>query len=157
MEEQTKRFTDRDWLYNKYVCERLTEKQIADICNGAPKEVIRHYLKKFKIHRKRMPKASQRRRNKVAALNYKGGVCALCGYDRCNKSFEFHHVEPVKKRFTISQGLQKQWQYLKRELDKCILLCKNCHVEVHSGVVDNQTVKAAYYRTDPRPKKVKHE
>lgn len=125
---------DADWLYNKYVCEQLNANQIADIASVS-EALIRHWLKKHKIHRKRIPRAKKRRRNKTAALDYKGNRCQLCGYDRCVKSLEFHHVRPAEKKFTASQGLEKHWPTLRKEIDKCLLLCKNCHTEAHSGLV----------------------
>ena len=127
-------FEDADWLYNKYVCEQLNINQIADIA-GVSDQLIRHLLKKHKIHRKRIPRARKRRRNKIAALDYKQGKCQICGYDKCVRALEFHHVNPEEKKFTISQGLEKHWPTLKREVDKCILVCKNCHTEAHSGLV----------------------
>lgn len=56
----------------------------------------------------------------------------LCDYSRCLSALEFHHLDPTKKDFIISRcfSLKKA----KLELDKCILLCSNCHREVHAGV-----------------------
>ena len=58
--------------------------------------------------------------------------CAICGYDRCSKALDFHHVNPVDKIFlintkTITTHTNKE---LKDELNKCILLCCICHKEV---------------------------
>ncbi|MCK5610090.1 hypothetical protein KAR91_49915 [Candidatus Pacearchaeota archaeon] len=132
-----KLYEDPDWLYNKYVCEQLNVNQICDIVGGS-KELIGHWLKKHKIHRKRIPRARKRRRNKIAALEYKRGKCQLCGYDKCVKALEFHHVQPEHKRFTISQGLEKHWPSLKKEIDKCLLVCKNCHTEAHSALISQE-------------------
>lgn len=75
---------------------------------------------------------------KKEAILYKGGKCLGCGYDRCEAALDFHHLDPTKKDFRISvrlggKGLNAQ---LKAELDKCVLLCSNCHREVHAGVRD---------------------
>ncbi len=80
--------------------------------------------------------AVDRRRKQIRqlALEYKGGKCSVCGYDRCLKALEFHHLESDKKDFGISaKGYTRSWQVIKEELDKCILLCANCHREKHES------------------------
>lgn len=82
--------------------------------------------------------ATQKRRNKVKemAVEYKGGKCSVCGYDRCADALEFHHLDPSKKDFGISsKGYTRSWDKVKEELDKCILVCSNCHREIHSGLI----------------------
>lgn len=76
---------------------------------------------------------SFRNRLKERAVEYKGGKCVLCGYNRCIKSFDFHHLDPKEKDFTIGSNSSISWDKLKIELDKCVLLCANCHREVHAG------------------------
>lgn len=76
---------------------------------------------------------SFRNRLKERAVEYKGGKCALCGYNRCVKSFDFHHLDPKEKDFTVGSNSNISWDRLKKEIDKCILLCANCHREVHAG------------------------
>lgn len=67
------------------------------------------------------------------AIEYKGGKCKLCGYDRCIEALEFHHIDPSKKDFSISsRGHARSWKRVKEELDKCIMLCANCHREIHT-------------------------
>lgn len=70
---------------------------------------------------------------KRKAIAYKGGACAVCGYDKCEAALEFHHLNPKEK-----DGLRAHWTFdrNKRELDKCILLCCRCHREVHSGTIE---------------------
>ena len=82
-------------------------------------------------------KAVARRRATIRtmSLSYKGGMCRICGYDRCARALSFHHRDPRKKDFGLAaKGLTRSWEKTKRELDKCILLCANCHMEVHDGV-----------------------
>jgi hypothetical protein len=71
---------------------------------------------------------------KSQAVAYLGGKCQVCGYDRCVKAMTFHHREPSDKDFTVSQMLDRSWDVLRRELDKCDLLCFNCHMEEHCGL-----------------------
>ena len=80
--------------------------------------------------------AVQKRRHKVKqmSIDYKGGQCSNCGYDKCINALEFHHVNPDTKNFGIgSKGYTRSWEIVKKELDKCIILCANCHRELHSG------------------------
>lgn len=72
-----------------------------------------------------------RKRKKIELVAYKGGCCQMCGYDKCVEALEFHHNDPNEKDFTISG---KSWSFdrLKIEADKCILVCSNCHKEIHS-------------------------
>lgn len=65
------------------------------------------------------------------ALEYKGGKCSICGYNKSIAALEFHHINPNEKDkdyFNMRGGLSPK---LKTELDKCVLLCANCHREIH--------------------------
>lgn len=78
--------------------------------------------------------AVQKRRDnlKLMAIKYKGGKCEECGYDKCVGALEFHHVDPTQKDFGISHnGYTRSFEKVKVELDKCVMLCANCHRELH--------------------------
>ena len=78
-----------------------------------------------------------RQKRKRMAVEYKGGFCIICGYHKCMRALEFHHLDPSKKDFGFSEnGTQKSWELQKLELDKCVLLCCRCHAEVHEGLID---------------------
>lgn len=68
---------------------------------------------------------------RLRALEYLGGKCTSCGYNKCISALSFHHKNPELKSFTISGNYTRKWESLKEELDKCILLCLNCHAELH--------------------------
>lgn len=77
--------------------------------------------------------ANRRKTIRQKAIKYKGGKCQLCGYNKCFEALEFHHF--LDKKFGISQkGYTRSWEKVKMELDKCVLLCANCHREVENGV-----------------------
>lgn len=79
--------------------------------------------------------AKRRRNLKLLAIDYKGGKCLCCGYNKCPQALQFHHLDPTKKDFGISTtGVTRSWEKIKVELDKCVLLCANCHAEVHAGI-----------------------
>lgn len=74
-----------------------------------------------------------RKRKKIDAVAYKGGKCSICSYDKCIAALEFHHLDPTQKDFGISKdGTTRSWELIKAELDKCILVCANCHREIHN-------------------------
>ena len=69
------------------------------------------------------------------ARQYKGGKCMLCGYDRCEDALDFHHLDLTKKSFGISaKGITRSWEKIRNEIDKCVLICANCHREIHAGI-----------------------
>lgn len=64
-----------------------------------------------------------------------GNKCSSCGYDKCKRALQFHHVDPTIKSFDISgKGQTFSWEKLKIEADKCVLLCANCHAEVEENM-----------------------
>lgn len=78
--------------------------------------------------------ATQKRRDKIKqlAIDYLGGSCSICQYDKNVAALEFHHKDPTQKDFAISRkGYTRSWDKVKIELDKCILVCSNCHREIH--------------------------
>ena len=81
--------------------------------------------------------AVQKRREKLKemAIQYKGGKCCICGYNKYQGALEFHHLNPDEKDFNIgSKGYTRSWEEVKTELGKCILVCSNCHREIHAGL-----------------------
>lgn len=67
-------------------------------------------------------------RRREEALVQLGGVCTSCGSD---EYLEFHHVDPNEKNFTLAKGSSFSEQRWQTELDKCHLLCNDCHVDEH--------------------------
>ncbi len=77
----------------------------------------------------------RRRKLKQLVVEYKGGKCILCGYNKSMWVLELHHVDSSTKEFNMSvRGLTRSWEKIKAEADKCILVCANCHREVHAGI-----------------------
>ena len=68
------------------------------------------------------------------AVQYKGGQCSRCGYNKCVEALEFHHLDSSQKDFGISEkGYTRSWERVREELEKCILVCANCHRELHAS------------------------
>lgn len=64
-----------------------------------------------------------------------GGKCMLCGYSRCYRALEFHHLDPTTKEFPLAHnGRTRSIAKLRAEASKCVLLCSNCHAEVEAGI-----------------------
>jgi len=65
--------------------------------------------------------------------NLKINGCAICGYNKCDRSLMFHHVNPEDKQLEVAQRiLNRKNSVITTELNKCILLCCNCHGEIHT-------------------------
>lgn len=70
---------------------------------------------------------------KIKAIERKGGCCSHCGYNKYIGALEFHHLNPSDKEFNWNKMRLLPEEKIFRELDKCILLCSNCHREVHAN------------------------
>lgn len=68
---------------------------------------------------------------KEKCVKYLGGKCQFCQYNKCINALSFHHINPNTKSFEVSGSHCKSWKLMQQELDKCILLCCNCHMELH--------------------------
>lgn len=98
-----------------------------------PKKDTRTYADRAVYMREAVKK--RRKKLRTMAREYKGGKCAICGYNKSERALGFHHRDPKKKEFGLSaRGLTRSWEKVKAEIDKCVLLCANCHMEVHEGV-----------------------
>ena len=98
-----------------------------------PKRETRTYADR----RESLLKAVVKRRKKLKLLSieYKGGKCQICGYNRFPGALELHHINNDEKSFGIGdKGYTRAWAKIQAELDKCILLCANCHREVSGGI-----------------------
>ena len=89
------------------------------------------------------------------AVEHRGGKCALCGYARCAEALELHHKDPTQKDFGISyRGYTRSWEKIRKEIEKCVLLCANCHREVHAGLQQlgaTLTEKSGEFREAQKP------
>ena len=74
----------------------------------------------------------RRKEIRMKAINHLGGKCIKCGYDKYPEVLEFHHKDPSQKEFNVSRkGHCRSWERVKKEIEKCDLLCANCHREIH--------------------------
>lgn len=105
-------------------------------------------------------------RIKIELVNYKGSECEFCGYSKNIKALEFHHKNPEEKDFSISDTRNHSIEYLKTEVDKCILICANCHREEHDklwrestttnwGIYNELLDDWSSVKTDPKTRQTK--
>ena len=88
-----------------------------------------------------MAVARRRRMLRLRAIQYKGGKCSNCGYNRCIAALDFYHLDPTQKEFGISMdGITRSWIRIQSELDKCVLVCSNCHREIHAKILQPSEV-----------------
>jgi hypothetical protein len=120
------------------------EKEILKLCkkHGETMHVIDSTKKRYRCRKCRVDAVDKRRRLlKQKAVEYKGNSCINCGYNKCLAALEFHHIDPTQKDFALSNdGHTRSWEEIKNELDKCILVCANCHREIHNSTINKEKV-----------------
>lgn len=75
---------------------------------------------------------------KIRIVEAMGGCCQICKYNKCNNALELHHIDPTQKELSFGKvrANPKSWNKIVLELKKSILLCSNCHKEVHAGITN---------------------
>lgn len=75
---------------------------------------------------------------KKRMLDSFGGKCGICGYDKSDWALAFHHIDPNEKEFSFSKYKlsPNRWDIIAKELRKCVLVCHNCHSEIHQGMTE---------------------
>ena len=135
-----KELTDDEILKLKEYYKTHTKKETADYFGVSETTVIKHSDKKrtgsddAKNNAKNY-RLKRRTLLKQKAVEFKGGECDLCGYKKCIQALDFHHLDPFEKEFTIAGNYNISWKRIVNELKKCILVCSNCHREIHAGIV----------------------
>jgi len=76
-----------------------------------------------------------RKRTKERLTRAFGSACGICSYNKCLESMQFHHLNPKEKDFAISSATSRirSWSRIVEEVKKCVMLCGNCHTELHHG------------------------
>lgn len=85
-----------------------------------------------------------RNKRKLDMVYVMGGKCQLCGYNKTVSALEFHHINPALKTISFNKAQTKNWEITKEELKKSILLCANCHREVHDNLDNFLNLKSSY-------------
>lgn len=126
---------DKDEVLKKYL--ELKSLKKTGRFFGVDKSTIRKYIDDENIFVKREKTITDskavinwRKRVKSKLVEYKGGCCEKCGYNKSEQALQFHHMNPNEKDFNIS-GRSYSLERMKKEVDKCIMVCANCHIEIH--------------------------
>lgn len=94
---------------------------------------------------------ARKRERKQQYVDYKGGKCCRCGYDKSLVALDLHHRNPEEKEFEFFQG-PILGSKVKAELDKCDLVCSNCHREIHAEIMDKKRERYLKVLNDHRSK-----
>lgn len=90
----------------------------------------------YQTRRQAVHGTSLKQDNKRRAIEYKGRRCSVCGLvHTCDAVYEFHHLNPATKIVSKAGNVvgSQCWEKLKSELDKCVIVCANCHRVLHYG------------------------
>lgn len=87
-----------------------------------------------------------RRRRKANLIKAMGGKCCLCGYNKVQDALEFHHIDPSVKKYGIAErGTCHNLDEDIEEIRKCVLVCANCHREIHANLYSIEELKDHQY------------
>lgn len=82
----------------------------------------------YQVQQKR---GSERR---LELIKLGGNMCSICQYSKCTAALHFHHIDGTTKSFQLDlrNCSNRKWDNLLEEFNKCVLLCANCHSEIHN-------------------------
>jgi DNA-binding transcriptional ArsR family regulator len=109
-----------DWGY-KRIAEEL----------GYDQSSVRYHLNSAYRARHTLKRYERRRQLKRQLVKQLGGKCSRCGYQKCMRALEFHHSDPSEKEAVFNQYRDSSLLKIQKEISKCILVCSNCHAEIH--------------------------
>lgn len=97
-------------------------------------------------------------RRKIKLVDLKGGKCEICGYNKNVAALEFHHLDSSLKEFQLDARKlsNTNWETILKEADKCILICANCHREIHNPEYTKEYVNSLKTIAEMRKEEVIH-
>jgi hypothetical protein len=110
------------------VCEQKLDGKKTKFCSLTCKNSFTN--NKFQNYETQQKRGRER---KMKLIQMKGGKCEICSYDKNYAVLCFHHISPKDKELplTIRECSNNTWDTLVKEVQKCKLLCHNCHMELH--------------------------
>lgn len=112
---------------------KQTKRSLTAKCRECINIWRRQYIKKNPTHITATQRSRSRKHTYVHQIKLQG--CSVCGYKKCPAALIFHHKDPLDKTNTVANLVSKcaTIEKIQAEIDKCILLCQNCHHELHHG------------------------
>lgn len=89
---------------------------------------------KNKAHQSYSAQKNRGLKRKLLLIDLSGGKCSICGYKKNLSALTFHHTDSHKKDFKLDMRSlsNRKFSFINKEFKKCILLCHNCHAELHN-------------------------
>ena len=124
-----KRNPEKVKLYGRISRQRYRQ-QHPEKCKAESRKYYEKHKEKLKLNQKIKRDLMVKKINEIKMRN----GCEICGYKRCSNALCFHHKPNEIKKFVISEWRDKgrNWSEMLKEMDKCLILCLNCHQEIHS-------------------------
>lgn len=133
------------YFYSEYRKEVLKEDTDSlKICSNCKMELSlsnfysNGYYKNTRKYKSKCKKCTEAelhdRKEQIILSIFKSYSCTICGYKKCKKALEFHHKNPKEKEYKISDLKSHSAGKITEELHKCIIVCANCHREIHEGL-----------------------
>ena len=116
----------------------MKQKYIVKKCkyHGETDYVLEPSRNSYRCKKCRIEAVCKRRNNvKFKLVKEFDSKCKICNYDKYIGALEFHHLDPSKKSFSLSNSGTKNYETMLNEAKKCILVCANCHRELEAGLI----------------------
>lgn len=121
---------------SEFSLDKRSKDKLQGICKICQKEYRKkHYLENKEDYLERTKKA-RKKRNEERELYKSSKSCKICGETRW-WVLDFHHRDPSKKEFNIGQISSRSMHKMKKEMEKCDILCSNCHRDYHHKLKNN--------------------
>jgi len=62
--------------------------------------------------------------------------CKICGYNKSSRALHLHHIDSSTKEKSVSDMWSQSDEQIKKEISKCVIVCANCHAEIHEGITE---------------------
>lgn len=107
-------------------------------CKVCRKESDAAYYKRNPKKKREQNKKNENRNRKFIQKYKKENGCLICGYNCCTSALDFHHLDPTQKEKNIAAMVKDccSIETIEVEIDKCVVLCRNHHAELHDGLID---------------------
>ncbi len=119
---------------------RYSKKSLEDQRSYNAEKAKRHYNRSKERNGGVDPIKAHREKRKNLIISILGGECQLCGYSKLSRNLAFHHLRD-KELHLDSRAFQRSWANVIPEVLKCVLVCHNCHGEIHADIIDQSTIE----------------